>query len=462
MNQPTKLIPHNLEAEQAVLGGLLIDPESLRKITPVLASSDFYLEKHAWIFEAMGALYAKHDPIDFLTLCAELERGKRLDNCGGAAYLTALINSTPSAYNIEAHAQEVARHSVARQLIRAAGEIAGVGFEPSLTTDEQIAKAHVALSSVKARRKTSFRSAYDVGVGMEAQLLEGLENPKRVWGLPTGLKSLDYLLGGLADTNLIVVGGAPGAGKSALGLQIAGNIAATGKAVAYFSLEMSAEEHRLRIACQRYGYNYQQVRGGFKPIDLGRVRKWTDEEIGKFLRDWHDGDLLPIYFNDASSITTQAACASAAELAESQNVAAIIFDYLQLAESGDRRTDANRAAQVDAVARGLKNMAKDLRLPVVALAQLNRASMTASDKRPTLTSFKESGGIEANADVALGIYRAKLYYKTKEEWGRAFPRDPYPDHEAEIIALKGRNGPLDFIKYVFDEEHTRFVELAKE
>lgn len=452
--------PADEDAEQAVLGAILVSQgEALVPVLPILKSCDFYLEKNAHIYEACGALYARHEPIDFLAVQKELDQRKQLAQVGGAPYLIELINSVPTAVHAEHYAHLVERARVHRDAIRAAGEIAAIGYDAELDPAEVVSKMGSIVAQVRGGQRSKFRTAYDVGMGLEARIQNRFDNPGAVWGLPTGLKKLDEAMGGMEPSNLVIIAAPAGAGKSALAEQIAVNVAETGKGVAYFSLEMSAEEHLQRMVGIRYGFDTIEIRKGLRDTGAG-WRRWTDAEQVDYFNAHAKIETLPIHFNDAASITTDEACASATELAALQDVDLVIFDYLQLAGIEKGRRD-NRTAEVGAISRGLKRMAKTLNVPVVALSQINRAAHEREDKRPQLWDLRESGGIEADADVVLFIYRANYYFKTEADWKARYPKVPYPENEAELILSKGRNLQLGYVKQVWDAPHTRFMELAQ-
>lgn len=450
------VVPSNIEAEQAVLGALVIDPDAIVKVLPILKVGDFYLEKHDWIFEAAVAVHARHDPIDYLTLAAELEKRGHLNDVGGAAYITALINAVPTAVHVQYYAGLVRQTAVARQLISASGEIAGIGYDAEGSAAEMQSRAQAALSRIQWCGRSKFKTLEEIGGGMEESVVEGLEHPGLVRGVATGYRALDNALHGLRGGDLIVIAGRPGSGKSSLAHGIAINAARQGKRTAYFSLEMSNELMMTRTVCILGGFDSIEIDAGLKRNPNGTWRRWSQEEKAILLDYWVRAEALPIFLNDASSITTAEATADAAELAARQGVDLVVFDYLGLA--GDRAD--NRVQQVGAISRGLKALARQLNVPVLEISQLNRKCEERADKKPCLADLRDSGDVEQDADVVIFIWRPKMYWKNETDWHAVFPHEDYPDRIATLPIEKNRHGPTDgHISMLYEEIHTRFVDI---
>lgn len=449
---PNRMIPHNVEAEQAVLGALLLDPETIVQIIPILHTKDFYLEKHQWIFEAIFALHERREPIDFLTVVAELERRNQLNEVGGAAYITALVNAVPSAIHIEHYARLVERLSIQRRLIAAAGKIAEVAYTSEEDIDAILDHAEEAVFVVAQRRLS--RDLISMRVAVD-QFMDHLDHVQRhqgeLLGVPTGFIDLDKLLGGFQPSDLIIIAGRPGSGKTSFALSIMQTAAARyKKRVALFSLEMSAEQL------------VQRMVASLGEIDAGALRqgKLSDEDYARLVRATGELSELPIFIDDSASLTPTEIRAKARRLYNEYGLDLIIIDYLQLMTVRGRVE--NRVQEISQISRQLKELARELKVPVVALSQLSRAVESRQDHRPQLADLRESGSIEQDADVVIFIFREKMYYPTLEKWREAHPRTDkeYPGNIAEVIVAKHRHGPTRDFKLYFAEEQATFKNLA--
>jgi len=390
MAAPDKMIPHNVEAEEAVLGSLLIDPEALFRVSPFLKGEDFYIQKNAWIYEVVLALHERREPIDFVTLCDELERREQLEEIGGAAYITRLINAVPSAIHVEAYGHIVEHAAIRRRLISAASQIAQLAYRETEEIDLTIDQAEQALFSVSQRRITRdlapiqdvIRRYYDRIEYLYAHRGEPL-------GVPTGYIDIDRLLGGLQRSDFIIIAARPSVGKTSLCLSIARNAARHGQHAAIFSLEMSAEQVVQRLISAETGIDTQRLRLG----DL------HEDEWPLFVQATGKLADLPIFIDDTPSISALQLRTKARRLHAEHGLDIVLVDYLQLM-TGDVRSE-NRVQEVSYISRSIKALARELDAPVVAASQLSRAVEQRTDKRPVLADLRESGCLTGDTLVQL-------------------------------------------------------------
>ena len=436
MTTPDKMIPQNIEAEEAVLGSLLIDPEALFRVSPFLKGEDFYIQKNAWVFEAILALHERREPIDFVTVCDELERREQLEEIGGAAYITRLINAVPSAIHAEAYGHIVEHAAIRRRLISAASEIAQLAYREAEDVDLTVDKAEQALFNVSQRRITRdlapiqniVRRYYDRIEYLYAHRGEPL-------GIPTGFIDLDRLLGGMQRSDFVIVAARPSVGKTSLCLSFARNAARFGQHVAIFSLEMSGEQIIQRLVSAETGIDAQRLR-------LGNLQ---EDEWPLFVQATGKLADLPVFIDDTPSITALQLRTKARRLHAEHGLDLILVDYLQLM-TGDVRSE-NRVQEVSYISRSLKAIARELDVPVVAASQLSRAVEQRSEKVPVLADLRESGSLEQDADVVMFIYRDELYHPETEK-----------QHIADIIVAKHRNGPTGTIQLFFRTRLAQFLD----
>ena len=436
MASPDKMIPHNVEAEEAVLGSLLIDPEALFRVSPFLKGEDFYIQKNAWIYEAILAVHERREPIDFVTLCDELERRGQIEELGGVAYITRLINAVPSAIHVESYGHIVEQAAIRRRLIGAASQIAQLAYQEAKDVDQTIDQAEQALFSVSQRRITRDLAPIQEVLGRYYDRIQYLvDHQGEPLGIPTGFADLDRLLGGLQRSDLILIAARPSVGKTSLCLSIARNAARYGQHVAIFSLEMSAEQVVQRLVSAETQIDAQQLR-------LGRL---AGDEMALFAQAIGVLADLPVFIDDTPSISVLQLRAKARRLHAEHGLDLILVDYLQLM-SGDVRSE-NRVQEVSYISRSLKAVARELSLPVVAASQLSRAVEQRSDKRPVLADLRESGSLEQDADVVMFIYRDELYHPDTEK-----------QHIADILVAKHRNGPTGSIQLFFRSRLAQFLD----
>jgi len=390
MPVPDKMIPQNVEAEEAVLGSLLIDPEALFRVAPFLAAEDFYVQKNGWIYQAILSLHERREPIDFVTLCDELERRGQLEEVGGAAYITSLINAVPSAIHAEAYGRIVEQAAIRRRLIGAATQIAQLAYQESEDIDQTIDQAEQALFSVSQRRITRELAPIQEVIRRYYDRIEYLyAHQGEPLGVPTGFIDLDRLLGGMQRSDFIIVAARPSVGKTSLCLSFARNAARHGQYVAIFSLEMSAEQIVQRLVSAETGIDAQRLR-------LGNLK---EEEWPLFVQAIGRLADLPIFIDDTPSISALQLRTKARRLHAEHGLDLIIVDYLQLM-SGDIRAE-NRVQEVSYISRSLKAVARELDVPVVAASQLSRAVEQRTDKKPVLADLRESGCLAGDTPVRL-------------------------------------------------------------
>lgn len=448
-----RLPPQNIEAEQSLLGSILIDPEAIIRVSPIVRPEDFYRETHRIIYAAALELHERRQPADFVTLRDALQQRNQLELVGGTAYLSALVNAVPTSAHAEYYAQIVQRTAILRRLIDAATEITGIAHEPVDDVEEAIDRAEQILFAVAERRHARDLTPISQVVARYYDRLQILHEHKgQLLGVPTGFTTLDKLLGGLQPSDLIILAARPSMGKTALALTMATHAAKRHRArVAIFSLEMSAEQLVQRLIAAETGIDIQRLRSG----DIGDEEWSIILEAAGVLAGTH------IFIDDSPSLTVLSMRSKARRIHTQYGLDLIVVDYLQLME-GDRRSE-NRVQEISNISRGLKGLARELNVPVLALSQLSRAVEARQDKRPQLSDLRESGSIEQDADVVLFIYRDAMYYKTEEEWARQFPNKPYYPNLSEVWIGKQRNGPAGKkVDLYFVENLAVFRELKHE
>ncbi len=434
-----QLAPHSVEAEEAVLGAILINPDALYEVLAFLRAEDFFIVRHAWIWEAILRLHERRDPIDYLTLVSELEQTGRLAEVGGAAYVLSLVNKTPSALNVEGYGRIVERMATRRRLIEAASQIARVAHSDETDIETVISKAEQAIFEVTerhlARDLIPIREAvseYFDHVSFMAR------HQDEVLGVPTGFIDLDRKLGGLQRSDLIIIAARPGMGKSSWLNSVVMNAARIGKQVALFSLEMSNEQLVQRFVSAETHIPSHKLREG----------RLDEKDWARFVAATQYIGTLPIYMDDTPALSTSDLRSKARRLHLEYGLDMIVIDYLQLMTT-PYRTE-NRVQEISYISRSLKQLARELNVPVVAAAQLSRAVEQRTDKRPQLSDLRESGSIEQDSDVVMFIYREAYYNSDTPEGERA-----------EIHIAKHRNGPTGQVDLIFIPELTQFQNAAR-
>ncbi len=433
-----QLAPHSVEAEEAVLGSVLINPEALYDVLTFLEAEDFFIVRHAWIWEAIVNIHQRQDPIDYLTIVSELEQMQRLDEVGGTAYILSLVNKTPSALNVEGYGRIVERMSVRRRLIQAAGQIARVAHSDETDIDEVISRAEQAVFEVTERRLTrELIPVRDVVSEYFDHISFVARHQEEVMGVPTGFVDLDRMLGGMQKSDLIIIASRPGMGKSSKLNSVVINAARNNQRVAYFSLEMSNEQ-----LVQRFISAETRI-----PSNRLREAQLDDRDWAQFVAATQRLGQLPIYMDDTPALSTQELRTKARRLHLEYGLDLVVVDYLQLMTTPFH--SENRVQEISYISRSLKQLARELNVPVLAAAQLSRAVEQRTDKRPQLSDLRESGSIEQDSDVVMFIYR-DAYYNTDSPEG----------NRAEIHIAKHRNGPTGIVNLIFIPELTQFQNAA--
>jgi replicative DNA helicase len=436
--------PHNLEAEQALLGSMFLSPEAVEVGLSTVTAADFYRPAHARIFGAVEQLYNKNAPVDQVSVADRLEASGELEQAGGKPYLLDVTAVVPTAANATRYAQIVKRTAVLRDLITAGGQIVSLGYDAPDDMQEVVEEAEKLVFSVTSKRVTSNFQKMDTLLETSFNQLEQLfERQEKLTGAPTGFQDLDELLAGMHRGDLIILAARPAVGKTALALNIAVNAAKADTSVALFSLEMAAEQLIQRILCSEARINAQDVRTGqIKDPD------WTS--ISRAMNDLAE---LDFHVDDTPAITILEVRAKARRLLRNKPKGLVIVDYLQLMQPMHKRYD-NRQTEIADISRGLKILAKELDVPVLALSQLSRAVEQRAGKRPQLSDLRESGAIEQDADVVMFIDRNT---DPRDEEGEDRPPKGY----AEVIVAKHRNGPIGSVPLVFLDRYTKFMPAAE-
>jgi len=438
-----RIPPHNLEAEQAVLGAMLLSSEAVEGALGMLGNTDFYRPAHGRIYTAMSDLYSRSVPVDHLSVADRLESTGEIEAAGGKPYLLDLSGAVPTTANWQRYAEIVKRLSMLRQLIGAATQIVAMGYDASDELDQVIEESERLIFQVTNKRVSSnFREMKDLLKASFNQLEEMFERGEHVTGVPSGFKELDKLLAGMHPGDLVILAARPSVGKTALALNMGINAAKAGASTAIFSLEMSSEQLVQRVLCSEARINLADVRGGhLKETDWHAIHL----AMGKLAN-------LDFWVDDTPSISIMEVRAKARRQLRGKEKGLIIVDYLQLMQPQNRRSE-NRQVEISEISRGLKILAKELGVPVVALSQLSRAVEQRAGKRPQLSDLRESGAIEQDADVVMFLDR-NTNPAAEDEEGRP------AKGIAELIVAKHRNGPLDTIPLVFMDRFTKFVDMT--
>ena len=452
LTNSNSLPPQDLASEKAVLGAVLLDNDRLAESQEFITSDDFYSHKNRLIFAAMETLGDKGDPIDATTLRSQLEGEHNLEDAGNIEYIVEIATTTPSAANVAAYAKSVHEKSIARRLIKTASDIVAEGYNNDGNIDEVLDNAERSILNVSENRNsTDFRSIFDV-LQVTMQDIEDLSKQKsEITGLSTGFPALDKMTTGLHDDELIILAARPAVGKTAFALNLAQNVGTkSGKAVAIFSLEMSAESLVSRMLCAEGNINANHLRTGqLSPEELDNLYVATGS-LGE----------AEIYIDDTAGTKISEIRAKTRRLAkDTNNLGLIVIDYLQLVDGGSQE---NRQQEVSYISRQLKKIAKELGVPVIALSQLSRGVEQRQDKRPVLSDIRESGSIEQDADIVAFLYRDD-YYEREGEDDDDEPSETQTNEdvgEVEVIIEKNRSGPRGTVKLLFIKSHNKFSSIA--
>ena len=442
--EPLRILPHSIEAEQSVLGGLMLDATAWDAVADVLTAPDFYRADHRIIFSAAATVSEQGSPIDVVTLSEHLERHGQLEAAGGLAYLGTLARDTPSAANIRAYAEIVRERSLLRRLIEVGTGIASSGFNTDGRNARELvdeAERHVfAIAEAGAHGRDGLVAVRSILPGVIDRIDQLYRSPEKMTGVASGFTQLDQMTGGLQPGDLIVIAGRPSMGKSTLAVNIAENAAVgAGVASAIFSMEMSAEQVSLRMISSLGRINQSNLRTGrLSEEDWPRI----DTAMTQLSR-------APLFVDETPALTPTEIRARARRLKREHNLGLVVVDYLQLMQVPG--TKENRATEISEISRSLKALAKELKIPVIALSQLNRSVEQRVEKRPVMSDLRESGAIEQDADVILMIYRDEVYEAATSRKGIA-----------DIIIAKQRNGPTGEVQLTFLGPYTKFENYAPE
>lgn len=444
MSEPAgRVIPQNLDAEKSVLGAILIDENIITDIVTVVKPRDFYEPKHQAIFEAMLKLFEKSSPIDLLTLTDQLKKTKDLTKIGGSAYLAELTNYVPTASHAEAYATMVAQAATRRRLIKASSSITDLAYEEGTTVDELLGKAEKEIFSVSDSNSVGDLVSLEDILTESFDRIEALhKNQGALRGVSTGYRDLDNMTAGFQRSDLLILAARPAMGKTTFVTNLAYNVATIAKQpVLFFSLEMSKEQLVDRMLADASGVDSWKIRTG----------NLNDEDFSKLSEAMGEMAEAPIMIDDTPGLSILEMRTKARRAAHNRELGLIIVDYLQLMQASTRSNDGNRVQEVSEISRGLKLIARELNVPVVALSQLSRTVENRNPKIPQLADLRESGSIEQDADIVMFIYR-EAYYEPETE----------RQNITDLIIAKHRNGPVGKVELYFHPERLRFMSLDKD
>jgi replicative DNA helicase len=442
-----KLLPHDIEAEESVIGSMLIDGESVLKVARFLKPVDFYREKNRFCYEACLDLFRRSEAINQVTVAHQLDIQDRLEDVGGTAYLSHMVSVVPTPVHIEFYGQIVSRTAMMRNLIDAASQISAIGYEDTSDVDASLSRAEDVLFRVRttqpSRDFVPIREILDQYLQQQAAFAE----PSGLMGSPvmTNFDDMDELLGGLHRSDMVVLAARPGLGKSTLALNISLNAAKSGNSVGIFSLEMSREQLALRMLASEAEVDSQRLRMGL----------YSESEERRIIDTIGSLSELPIYIDDAPFQGMVEMRSKARRLTMDRGLDLLVVDYIQLIQGESGRGEANRVRELSEITRSTKGLARDLNLPIMAISQLSRAVESRPSHRPLLSDLRDSGSIEQDADVVMFIHREDIYY-TLEEWESRFPDKRYPKNVAELIVAKHRHGPVGTVRLLFRDNLVRF------
>jgi len=445
-----KLPPHDVDAEEAVIGSLLIDGTAIYKIATFLHKEDFYSEQDQWMYDACLSLYQRNDAINQITLAQELDRQGKLETCGGAAYLSHLVSIVPTPLDVEHYAQIISRLGVMRPLISAADQISKIGYKADPDVEASLGQAESILFRLRrgqgARDLTHIRYVLDKYFETEPTPEEGAPIPSVL----SSFVGLDDFLDGFQRSDLIIIAGRPSMGKTSLALNIARNTAVEQRAcVALFSLEMARDSLVSRMLSSESGINIRRI----------RFEERTEDEERRIMEATGILAGSSIYIDDTPMTRVAELRSKALRLDFERHIDLIIVDYLQLMQ-GEGRGE-NRVQEISYISRSLKGLARELNVPVIAVSQLSRAVEWRASHKPQLSDLRESGSIEQDADVVMFIYRDD-YYSTRDEWEKEHPDKEYPQGIADIIIAKHRNGPTGQLSLRFLPRMAKFDNITNE
>ena len=437
-----KIPPNDVEAEQAVIGSMLTDRDAVISAIEVLKEEDFYREDNKTIYEAILNLYNRSEPIDIITLKAELTSMGMFDKIGGLEYIVGLPEKVPTTANVEKYISIVKEKSELRRLIKAANEIIEQGYDPTENIDDIMNSAEKKIFNImQDKDQKSYSPIKDVLIDAFTELEQLYNQKQHITGVPTGFIDLDYKTAGLHNSDLILIAARPAMGKSAFALNIATNAALKAKVPAVlFSLEMSKEQMVNRILCSEAMVDSNKVRTG----------KIDDDDWIKLADTMGDLSEAPIYIDDTPGISINEIRAKCRKLKLEKNIGLVVIDYLQLVQGSSKRAQGSREQEISEISRSLKILAKEINVPVIALSQLSRAPEQRPDHRPMLSDLRESGTIEQDADIVMFLYRDDYYNEDSEDKGLA-----------EVIVAKHRAGSTGTVKLVWLGNYTKFANMER-
>ena len=437
-----RMPPASIEAEQAVLGAMLLKPDAVTTAAEELSADDFYRETHRLIFEAMMELKERTEPVDLVTLTEQLKKADKLAKIGGIPALSLIANSVPTAANVHYHARIVHEKAQLRSLINAATEIAGAAYESADEVEDIMDSAEKRILQVASgKRSKDFVPLQDILLDTLEQIDLRYNNKGSITGLPTGFTELDHLTAGLQKSDLILVAARPSMGKTAFTLNIAAHVVLRAKEpVAFFSLEMSKEQLVQRLLCSEGRIDSQRL----------RVGELEEKEWGDLIDTANRLSAAPLYIDDTPGITVMELRSKARRLKAEHGLSLIVIDYLQLMQGRTSKSGDNRQQEISEISRSLKALARELNVPVIALSQLSRSVESRQIKRPMLSDLRESGSLEQDADIVMFLYREDYY-------------DPETENKniTEVIIAKHRNGPVDTVDLTFLKQFTKFGNLSR-
>ncbi|HLR59363.1 MAG TPA: replicative DNA helicase [Pseudogracilibacillus sp.] len=443
MNAPSneRIPPHNVEAEQAVIGAVFLEPEAFSTASERLVSTDFYRANHQSIFATMSALSDKGEPIDVVTVTTHLANKEQLEQAGGITYLTDLASSVPTAANIEYYSKIVEEKALLRRLIRSATDIVTNTFAKEDAVEEVLDEAEKTILEVSSRKNVgAFKPIKDVLIDVYDNIEQLHNSDNDVTGVATGYRELDRMTSGFQRNDLIIVAARPSVGKTAFALNIAQNVAINSdENVAIFSLEMGADQLVQRMLCAEGNIDSQRLRTG----------KLENEDWSKLTMAMGSLSNAGVYIDDSPGIRVSDIRSKCRRLKQEHGLGMIIIDYLQLI-SGSESSRDNRQQEVSEISRSLKGLARELEVPLIALSQLSRGVEQRQDKRPMMSDLRESGSIEQDADIVSFLYRDDYYDDESEQ-----------QNIIEIIISKQRNGPTGTVELAFVKEYNKFVDLDR-
>ena len=437
-----RMPPASVEAEQAVLGAMLLKPEAVTTAAEELSADDFYRETHRLIYEAMMELKERTEPVDLVTLTEQLKKADKLAKIGGIPALSLIANSVPTAANVHYHARIVHEKAQLRSLISAATEIAGAAYESADEVEDIMDNAEKRILAVSSgKRSKDFVPLREILLDTLEQIDARYNNKGSITGLPTGFTELDHLTAGLQKSDLILVAARPSMGKTAFTLNIAAHVVLRAREpVAFFSLEMSKEQLVQRLLCSEGRIDSQRL----------RVGELEEKEWGDLIDTANRLSAAPLYIDDTPGITVMELRSKARRLKAEHGLSLIVIDYLQLMQGRASKNGDNRQQEISEISRSLKALARELNVPVIALSQLSRSVESRQVKRPMLSDLRESGSLEQDADIVMFLYREDYY-------------DPETENKniTEVIIAKHRNGPVDTVDLTFLKQFTKFGNLSR-